>query len=289
MTLVASDLLMPAGKRENGPGMVELRGGLPGVRHVTAEAVCAELILVRFLVAASTVAAQTKERLIEILHFDLQAGGGGDLCHSMAALASLLAVLSLQGKASLRAVIEARPVQRNECVFRTAMFRVTARAICRPRGTFIGARVKTFARLQPALDLHVTIDALQTPRSKIVTRSALGHSPKVRVCARQGARCQLRPSGAAPEHAPGREQNQPWRTSRQPPGGSRREGPAWSGTRDASPLLPRSCQSCAYDAEGSSCLQCPNRPREYVRADVMSTWSDSTITCSALQFPLPSA
>lgn len=78
-------------------------------------------------------------------------------------------------------MIEFLPVEGDERRFRAAMFRMAARAIKLAGGTLVGTRVKASPCFYPAPDLGVTIKALQTARSEIVARCALGHTIQVRV------------------------------------------------------------------------------------------------------------
>ena len=188
MAFLARNLLMLAAEHKGRAGMAEPGSRFPGLLVVTAEAIGAELILMRLLVARCTLALQAKEGLVEIFQLDLGADCGCDLCRGMAALAFLLAVLAFQWEARLGAMIETLPVQRDEREFRTAMLDMAARAIRLAGRTFVGTRVKAHAHFYSALNLNVTFEALETARSKIVAGCALGDTLHLRVSARQGSR-----------------------------------------------------------------------------------------------------
>jgi hypothetical protein len=89
--------------------------------------------------------------------------------------ALLLSMLSDQGKARLRQVVELLAVQANERSCQSLMFLVTAPAIRFANRALVGARVKPRLSFHPALDLGVTLQTLETTRggSKFVARHAL--------------------------------------------------------------------------------------------------------------------
>ena len=148
----------------------------PGLLVVAAETVCAELILMRLLMAGSTLTAQTQEGLVEIFQLNLRTGCPCYLSGVMTILTFLLAMLACQCKASLGRVIETFPVQRDKRDFGAAMLNMAASAIRFACGTVVGARVIPRARIHSALDLGMTLEALEAARSKIVAGGALGNS-----------------------------------------------------------------------------------------------------------------
>ncbi len=129
MTFFASNLLMLPGELECRPRVVEFCSRFPGLRAMTAQAIGAELLLVRLLVTRNALAAQAQERLVEVFHLDLRAGCGSDLSGFVALLAALFTMFAFQREACLLAVIEALAVKRDQGKSRPAMFRVTASAV----------------------------------------------------------------------------------------------------------------------------------------------------------------
>jgi hypothetical protein len=90
--------------------------------------------------------------------------------------ALLLSMLSNQGKARLREVVELLAVQANERGCQPLVFLMTAPAIRFASRAFVGARVKPRLSFHPAPDLGVTLQTFETARggSKFVARHALG-------------------------------------------------------------------------------------------------------------------
>ena len=201
MAFLTGNLLMPACERVGRAGMAESRSRLPGFLTVTAQAVGAELILMRLPVARHTLASETKEGPVEIFQLDFRTGCGCNPGCGMATLALLPAMLPFQSEACLGPMIEVFPVQSDEGEFRAAMFNVAARTILLADGTIVGPRVKALLAVHSALDLKMTFQAFETPRSKIVAGCALGNTLQVRMYRRQKARGNLRLGDNDAEHA----------------------------------------------------------------------------------------
>lgn len=192
MAFLARHLLMRARELKGCTGMAEAGSRFPCLLVVTAEAVGAELVLMRLLVAVGTLAPQPQEGLVEIFHLDFGAARLRDLCGIVAAFAFLLAMLALQSETRLGAMIEALPVHGYKCEFRAAMFDMAARAIRLAHGAFVGSRVKACGRFYSALNLGVAFHAFEAPCSEIMAGGAFGDAVQLRVSARQRTRCNLR-------------------------------------------------------------------------------------------------
>jgi hypothetical protein len=75
VALLAGLRLMQSRKREMRGGMIEPGSRLEAILSVAAEAIDTELALMLVLMTESALAAKTKERSVQVLQFDLQAGG----------------------------------------------------------------------------------------------------------------------------------------------------------------------------------------------------------------------
>jgi len=178
--------------------MVKAGRRFPSLLSVTLQAVCAEFILMGFLVAKSAFAPQTQERTIEVFHFDLGAGGDRDSDGIMAFLALLFAMLSFQSESRFGAVIETPAIQFDQLGFQSLVFFMTTRAIRLAQGALVRAPVLTSACLNSVLDFDVAIEAFEPFHSKVVAIAALGDAGQIRVSARQGAPGGYLPTCGAP-------------------------------------------------------------------------------------------
>ncbi len=94
----------------------------------------------------------------------------------MTSLARQFAVLPLELEAGLRQMVERPAVHANQREGSPVMFHMTTGTVGLIGRTLVGAPVKARARLHAALNLGVTLQALETPAAgaEIVTGSAFG-------------------------------------------------------------------------------------------------------------------
>jgi hypothetical protein len=101
-------------------------------------------------------------------------------------------MLPFQGHAGFDRVIEGLAVEPDELELFAVVVRMASRAVRLARGTLVFVRMKARMRVQPALDFHVTFEALKTARPpagpEVVAGNAFRYALILLVSVRQRAR-----------------------------------------------------------------------------------------------------
>lgn len=161
VTLDARHLLVETSEGEAGLRMVETAGGLPAFGRMALGAIRTELALMLVLMAGVAFAAQTKERVIHIFHFDLCTRGSRNVFRSMAGLTGNGPVFAFQFESGLGFVLEGFAVEADQAELRTIVLAVTAGAVLLPAGCTKCPGVKSSLCGYAPLDLGM---AFQTPK-----------------------------------------------------------------------------------------------------------------------------
>ena len=199
MTALASGGLVRSRQRKGSLCVIESRCRLPRLLRMTSRTRRPQLPRVRIGVATRALAPQPEERVLRIFDLDLHLRFRRHILRRMAALAFLLAMFSFQRETCAGSVIEILAVQPDQLELLSVVFNVAARAVGFRSGRRVSPRVISGARVDAALDLDVTLQALESERAAAqpVTETALRDAIQTLVRPRKRTRRDLGGRGDA--------------------------------------------------------------------------------------------
>jgi hypothetical protein len=164
MALLTGHHLVFPGKWIGRARVIEAGSGSPGVLLVTALAIRSFLPPVQVLVTGSALPAKAEERVVEVLYLDFGARAGGNQFRHVTLLAGKGPVFPFQGHAGFGRVIETLTLQPDERELLAVVVRMASRTVRFAGGTLVFVGMKTHMSIQPALNLNVTLEALEAAR-----------------------------------------------------------------------------------------------------------------------------
>ena len=189
VALLAGHHLVFPGKRIDRTPVIEAGSGPPGILLVAAFAIRSLLAPVHVLVAGSALPAKAEERVVQVFYLDLRARAGQNQFRHVTLLAGKGPMFPFESHSGFGRVIETFALQPDEGELFAVMVRMAPRAVGLARGTLVFVRMKARMSVQPALDFHVTFEALKTACppawSEVVTGSAFRYAFILLVSVRQ--------------------------------------------------------------------------------------------------------